>query len=1504
MANTILTAKNGFAEGLIMDFSPDNTSSNSLTSALNATLLTFNGNEMALQNDFGNGRVETAYLPEGYIPVGTCEFGDIIYIVSYNPIINKSQIGCFPSPERNISSDEVGAPGQSIKWTDFQVSSNGESNGVPTGRLKASSVKKVLYGNKNMNSGDKYIIYSEDLNTNNNAIYLSDYKNSIHQHNKFPKLVKIHVVSVEESGKIVYLDSTTKWYKENDFYISQSAKTDSENNEDLDTHRARVNSAYSVFSSKVSGKLALLIELEKITGFSCSWVPYVVGEDAMWIDNTNTSKFSSFLRKTKYKIYWNFNWTTNDNNINPNGIVLTKSNWTGVEKAHEGQYQVWEQDGEGKIKLDTGWKDYSWINPSAGGTEYNIPKAYPDTNYYEAIVSRKYAPEDNIPFENFLAEYEYSTYLETTLNQIIGKTKQEGREISETELLTTPYKLNIYRTNGLPEEGRYLVNCNNIINGVYYTTNLRGELQKIDAVELNDDLVNNYFHYPIIKEFTEFAIPTKQELIINAKDTYNKIPNINNLIYHYKIAPTMPYGILEEFAQDGYIDFGKIGTGSIEVSSWKYFNYENTSTLTWGMDAYTEPGKGISEVVFEFYDNTGFAAAYHNKGKLSYNGTFTEYITLNESGSNYKLNNIPANSPNNQPRYHKGAEVTIQYMRDHPDGIYVNSNATKVSVSGLKDDSAGPFYQDDSGTLYSNYLYLVKIIIKYSIKGALEEYIDDPSSYITKYRWYWTNTMFNEYYYSVKDFKELQFTLNLDFNAQYKQSKNIFDTTIDYEVPNNEVTEVAQNEYTQLKAKVTTINQAQGGLPIGNIGCKLQSGLYNDYNMFNLNADELINFKISVYLGKSYMEAPDQPEVITSEEVPYTFPGIYPTDDTENFNEAGYIAKLKPTQIGPTLGKLLHIENASGPELNESEEAYKNYKNSFSLTFPEMYNKVPSGLYSKVQTKLDYSYINYKGEVVEMPSVQYVTFNRLEQFNMNSGHGNIQLTCTGVIYSKYYEYKAVKNISAYLVRPILYKEGDLGKYNMHFYDGHFYFNTIGGIVWGCGEDANSGRKTRWRKGEADKEGIITSTYSLGGETHKDGMTYTPMYNQTMQKTDHGQLGDVFPGGIIPFIFSQEKASDHNWGYRYQINTKKDSKDTPIAQQSFLHVAYFGNTSFTVDPFAMLPDGGLFDDMNNVKNSNLLMMLALRDSNNVVHILNTFIPIQGTAGRITQNIRYKDAGMSANNPTTLGDAVASVLMNLYYTTGEDEKNLPYICSQNFVHLAPHSYIFTKDIIFQIEEDIKDKNTTTTNDLILIHKMRYPEYIEAVLNVAYPTGGVSDSNAEPQLTKNDPNVSLKLLGIEKNSPLQFKFDYKIPIQKDLNITSTWAAKRPDGSIIFPNSSFVQNNLYFQSEEDPTVFNVLKPGSAFKYTEFDNFRISEVGQILGDDTGNTHIHSLFGNAFEFYDNILRCRNTDAYSISESQMFTIIGWQDTWAGMWPINTVEIFLPMGELVHGLGTII
>ena len=49
--NTVMTAKSTFSEGLVMDFSPDNTQASVLTSALNATLLTFNGNESAPPKD-------------------------------------------------------------------------------------------------------------------------------------------------------------------------------------------------------------------------------------------------------------------------------------------------------------------------------------------------------------------------------------------------------------------------------------------------------------------------------------------------------------------------------------------------------------------------------------------------------------------------------------------------------------------------------------------------------------------------------------------------------------------------------------------------------------------------------------------------------------------------------------------------------------------------------------------------------------------------------------------------------------------------------------------------------------------------------------------------------------------------------------------------------------------------------------------------------------------------------------------------------------------------------------------------------------------------------------------------------------------------------------------------------------------------------------------------------------------------------------------------------------
>ena len=93
-------ATNTFGDGMIMDLNPLTTPNNVLTSALNATMITYNGNEFVLQNDMGNGRVETAYLPSGYVPVGIKEYGGIFYICVYDCTSNHlNGIYTYPSPD-------------------------------------------------------------------------------------------------------------------------------------------------------------------------------------------------------------------------------------------------------------------------------------------------------------------------------------------------------------------------------------------------------------------------------------------------------------------------------------------------------------------------------------------------------------------------------------------------------------------------------------------------------------------------------------------------------------------------------------------------------------------------------------------------------------------------------------------------------------------------------------------------------------------------------------------------------------------------------------------------------------------------------------------------------------------------------------------------------------------------------------------------------------------------------------------------------------------------------------------------------------------------------------------------------------------------------------------------------------------------------------------------------------------------------------------------------------
>ena len=98
---------NTFIKGMNLDLHPSAIPSDTLTTCLNGTIKTNNGNEGILQNDLGNVKLTYAHLPDGYVPLGMREYGGIVYVVSKNPFTNKCQIGSFPSPQQNQDNNDI-----------------------------------------------------------------------------------------------------------------------------------------------------------------------------------------------------------------------------------------------------------------------------------------------------------------------------------------------------------------------------------------------------------------------------------------------------------------------------------------------------------------------------------------------------------------------------------------------------------------------------------------------------------------------------------------------------------------------------------------------------------------------------------------------------------------------------------------------------------------------------------------------------------------------------------------------------------------------------------------------------------------------------------------------------------------------------------------------------------------------------------------------------------------------------------------------------------------------------------------------------------------------------------------------------------------------------------------------------------------------------------------------------------------------------------------------------
>lgn len=1413
-----MTATNTLNKGLVMDFNPIIAKDDYLTNALNATLLTFNGNEMQLQQDMGNGRVETAFLPEGYIPVGTCEFGDIIYIVSYNPLENKSQIGCFPSPERNISSDEVSDMEQSLSASDFQV--GGTS---PTGKLKATSVKKIIYGNKNMNPGDKYIIYEEKGGDGllGNAGTLSDYGNTSHQLNQWPKLLKLKVVSIEDSGKIVDLGASVKWYDE-DYYLASLESNKTTGKPDIDSYRSLVSSAYSVFQSKVSGKLAILAELEAIDGFSCSYDVYTQRNEE---DGTTT-----------YRIYFYTSWETYHNDVNPSGIIVTKSAWT-------------DTDNGGKILFpDLRGDDYIY---AATKPVENLPvaKAATTTGYdNKAVVEYTRLYELNSPsdtYDTYLKTASFNAQIEGILTwkageNVVGDVKKLRPITKVTRLLDTQGECALGEPLLSPDGQKYLyvfnLDSHNTVNGKlqYYTNANDGTEHQLVPVALTDDVINNYFHKDTPKLLVENYPLQTHTVVKKDNGKFELVENdLSNLIWNYGIAPVMPYGVLDYLETTGTIDFSKLGTGKIDLSAWRYYTSGNLLTLTWGLDAYPEANKGIAEVVMDFYDNQGFAASYHVTGKSSFSGKFTDNIVLGQQKSSYRMSDTDAYGVTH---IHTGDE--IEEGQDDSNGLYLDGdNKPRADITSEK----GP-YKNNAGTLDPNMLYLVRITVKYCPKDLLGNFVvENTSGFKTFYRWVWTNGIFNQEYYNIEDFITLQPRLGIDFSATFNTKGEGGTKTLEAKYTEYRSADLGADiigsKHKTLAANVYHINQSGEDDQAGNILLTLDPGLAEGYNTFNLNLDTLKTIdNVEVKLGASKITKNIEPNILHTDGdhieleddslLPQIAPCLDSHESSSGWDRSGYanynygknnavVSEKFLTLLDPDLQRktATYSDNCEGDGLKvegsivnthlyDEASSYLNYLDSFSL------NIVGGSLVAKNDTKLTYTDVDGEDQTLNHYTQKIVTLEEAR----TSG---IKLALTGITFSKLYASAATVSSDAKVLRSIMgYADAEGREYNcpkgmgLKLVGNHLYFANI--ITWGVSE---LGLNMGGHSNAFDKKcGDHRLKVKWGGKrftpsgTGWSGTEAAEWWGQcdgesgwnnieTFEKdwdSDFAQFGmqNLGQGPFSALVLTTTDtdydgdsiwSKNRSWTQARRVfglqTTDKPDRLVDVQGKPKEVKAKASLTNFSRGP--MMPHTILIRDVEQ----------------NLWVPLNDYFFSKGNDQKAT-------TGYAHSEPTlTLADMLGSLLIQLY-TVDSSSDTYEGVLFKGFGYLQDYTELWQKDIIVQV--DPSDLETSEVQDLILVRGQMLSRYLEVLKK---------NSNLEDvDYDSFQANVDIALYGVQRVINFQFgvpynlgnlRYQYELQGQPYSKIRLAELDEKGDPIEVTFNGAVEENKLYTWTGERAVPF-----------------------------------------------------------------------------------------------------
>lgn len=302
-----MQAQNTFNEGMVLDNHPLMTPNTVLTNALNATLVTMNGNEMVLQNDMGNARVENAKLPPGYIPIGMKEYGGIIYIACYNPLTNKGQIGCFPSPQRQKTATQISEITPTFKFPD--VTYIKEENGKEWYKINSLLTKCEIFPKGTIiRSGDKFSVglpissmFGTDNIDSTGENFISNYDNVENGLVKTPmnRMYTFGVATLDNNGQLRDITNQLKRYKggqqvqfsniDSNLYKFNCGywqnEMSTEDKDGLVSSELMVQSNLNTYNSKLFGRLFLYAKYNTVQSIEVSVIGYKKLDDNNTINN-------------------------------------------------------------------------------------------------------------------------------------------------------------------------------------------------------------------------------------------------------------------------------------------------------------------------------------------------------------------------------------------------------------------------------------------------------------------------------------------------------------------------------------------------------------------------------------------------------------------------------------------------------------------------------------------------------------------------------------------------------------------------------------------------------------------------------------------------------------------------------------------------------------------------------------------------------------------------------------------------------------------------------------------------------------------------------------------------------------------------------------------------------------------------------------------------------------------------------------------------------------------